>query len=189
MMKSIEVEINNCIKVLKSGGVILYPTDTIWGIGCDATNDDAIKKIYKIKNREESKAMITLLANKKSLYQYVKEVPKKIEEILKESIVPTTVIYNNPMKLSKLLLAKDKSAAIRITKDMFCQKLIFKLQKPIVSTSANISKKTHPKHFSDIESSILSSVDYIVNLRQNEYMETESSIIKIDKKGILEIIR
>ena len=182
-------EIKKCVQALKDGKVILYPTDTIWGIGCDATNDMAIKKIYAIKKRPESKAMISLLADYSSLNQHVKEIPNQLQDLIVNNMHPTTVIYNKPTGLSPLLIANDNSAAIRITKEDFCQKLIIGLGKPIVSTSANISGINHPMLFKDIDNAILRQVDYIVNLRRNELMKTVSKIIRVNANGTIDIIR
>lgn len=177
-------EINKAYEVLKDGGVILYPTDTIWGLGCDATNEEAIIKIYKIKKRSNSKALITLVNNMNML----KKITNNIPEIDITSI-PTTVIYSNISGISKKLLAKDNSAAIRIANDVFCKKIINKLGKPIVSTSANISNNIHPERFSDINDEIKNNVDYIVNLRMSEKMSVPSKIIRINSKGEIINIR
>lgn len=177
-------EIKKALKVLKEGGILLYPSDTIWGLGCDATNSQAIQKIYIIKQREESKALITLVGDIDMLFQYTNYIPKF--NILDE---PTTVIYPNVKGLSKHLLPKDKSAAIRIPSDEFCKKLIQEFGKAIVSTSANISGKENPKQFSDISTHIKNNADYIVNLRQDERMETPSKILKIEPDGTLTKLR
>jgi len=171
-------EIYNALKVLKKGGVILYPTDTVWGIGCDATNSKAIKKIYEIKKRKESKALISLVANEDQLKNYT-DYKIKLELHKK----PTTIIYPYVKNLAKDLLAEDKSAAIRVVKDLFCKKLILNFSKAIVSTSANLSGEKHPEKFLDINQTILKSVDYIVNLRKTEIMTTPSDIFKIMKNG------
>ena len=178
------IELNKCINVLKKGGVILYPTDTIWGIGCDAKNSEAIAKIYNIKKRNDSKALISLVANKKQLKEITGNIPEI--DILSK---PTTVIYPNAKGISHKLLAIDGSAAIRITQDHFCQQLIRKLGKAIVSTSANISGIPNPKSFSEISQDILSSVDYIVNLRKDELMIKPSTILKINIDGTIIKIR
>tara|TARA_Y100000589_G_C27032785_1_gene579728 strand:- start:138 stop:695 length:558 start_codon:yes stop_codon:yes gene_type:complete len=173
-------EIYNALKVLKKGGVILYPTDTVWGIGCDATNSKAIKKIYEIKKRKDSKALISLVANEDQLKNYT-DYKIKLEQYKK----PTTIIYPYVKNLAKDLLAEDKSAAIRVVKDLFCKKLILNFSKAIVSTSANLSGEKHPEKFLDINQTILKSVDYIVNLRKTEIMTTPSDILKIMKNGSL----
>jgi L-threonylcarbamoyladenylate synthase len=177
-------EINNALKTLKEGGVILYPTDTIWGIGCDATNPKAIAKIYEIKKREDSKALISLVANEKQLKRITPSIPK-----IDITSKPTTIIYPKAENLSKNLLASNGSAAIRITKDEFCKQLITKFGKAIVSTSANISGNESPKQFSEIDLEIKNNVDYIVNLRQNELMTTPSTILLINEDNSITKIR
>ena len=179
-----QTEINNALATLKTGGVILYPTDTIWGLGCDATNSDAIAKIYAIKKRVDSKALISLVADKKQLKNITKNIPDF--DITTE---PTTIIYPNTKGLNNNLLAKNGSAAIRITQDEFCKQLIQKFGKAIVSTSANISGNKAPEQFSEISEEIKNNVDYIVNLRQNELMSTPSTILLINKDGSIKKIR
>ncbi len=173
-----EEEITQSLKILQDGGVILYPTDTIWGLGCDATNPDAIQKIYNIKQRKESKALITLVSDKKMLKKLTDSVPDT--DITSD---PTTVIYQNINGLSDNLLAEDGTAAIRIVQDNFCKQLIEIFGKAIVSSSANISGTKSPKQFSDITDDIINNADYIVNLRKKERRENSSSIIKIEKNG------
>ena len=178
------IELEKCVNILKKGGVILYPTDTIWGIGCDATNSEAIAKIYNIKKRNDSKALISLVANKKQLKEITGDVPNI--DILSK---PTTVIYPKAIGISHKLLATDGSAAIRITQDHFCQQLVSKLGEAIVSTSANISGLPNPKSFSEISQDILNNVDYIVNLRKDELMINPSTILKINIDGRITKIR
>ena len=177
-------EISRSLKILQNGGVILYPTDTIWGLGCDATNPDAIQKIYNIKQRKESKALITLVSDKKMLKKLTDSVPDT--DI---TSAPTTVIYQNIEGLSDNLLAEDGTAAIRIVQDDFCKKLIEIFGKAIVSTSANISGTKSPKQFSDITDDIINNADYIVNLRKKERRENSSRIIKIEKNGSITKLR
>ena len=179
-----ELEINQAIKVLQAGGVILYPSDTIWGLGCDATNYNAVSKIFEIKKRSSNKALISLVADKKEQEMIT---GKKIN--IKIDTHPTTVIYPKAINLAKNLLAKNGSAAIRIVKDDFCIKLIKQFGKPIVSTSANLSGKVNPKKFNDICDEIKNNVDYIVNLRINELMDNVSKILLIDKDGSIKKIR
>ncbi len=174
--------IKETVNTLKNGGIILYPTDTIWGIGCDATNEKAVKKIYYLKKRIYSKALISLVANKKQLSTHTDYIP--IEAFNAE---PTTIIYSSPKGLAKNLMADDNSAAIRITKDQFCKKIILKLGKAIVSTSANISGQNNASCFNEISNDIIKGVDYVVNLRKNDKMTTASSILKI--KNNREIIK
>ena len=171
-------EVNKTLEVLSNGGIIIYPTDTIWGIGCDATNSDAVSRIFKLKNRDNSKAFISLVADKKQLKNITGYIPN-----LDITSNPTTIIYPSAVTLSKKLLASNGSAAIRIVQDDFCQELIKNFGKAIVSTSANISGSTSPKQFSEISKEIKKNVDYIVNLRHNELMATPSAILMIDKDG------
>ena len=179
-----QTEIEKTIAVLKNGGLILYPTDTIWGIGCDATNTDAVKKIYTIKKRKESKALISLVANTNQLKKLCGKIPK---EALNEN--PTTIIYNQVTGLANNLLAPNGSAGIRIAQDEFCKELIKVFGKPIVSTSANISGEHSPINFSEISEEIKKNVDYIVNLRQNEDMEMPSVILHVNSDGSLKKLR
>lgn len=183
------LEIKKCNKILQEGKLILYPTDTVWGIGCDATNEVTVSKVFKIKKRNESKSLVVLVSSSEMLQQYVDYIPRKAIEILKDSIKPTTIIYNNPKGLAKNVIADDNTVAIRIVQEQFCQKLINEFGKPIVSTSANTSNKPTPKSYKEIEPSILSAVDYIVNLKQNEITNSPSKIVRITSKGELEIIR
>ncbi len=177
-------ELKRIITVLNNGGIILYPTDTIWGIGCDATNEQAVSKIFDVKKRVESKALISLVEDKDHLLKITNEVPKEAE-----NIKPTTIIYNNISRLASNLKAQDGSAAVRIVQDNFCQKLIKKFKKPIIATSANITGENSPTKFSEISKEIKKNVDYIVNLRKNEIMSVSSSIIKINKDGSIQNIR
>ena len=179
-----EQEILQSLKILEKGGIILYPTDTIWGIGCDATNDSAIRQIFRIKKRHESKALITLVSDKEMLKKITGYIPNV--DLISS---PTTVIYSNANGLAKNLLAKDKSAGIRIVNDEFCKKLITRFGKAIVSTSANISGDNSPQKFLDISESITKYADYIVNLRKDEIMKKPSQILKIDLNGNLVKIR
>lgn len=174
-------------KILITKKTILYPTDTVWGIGCDATSEEAVKKVYKIKRREESKALIVLVSSLNMLKKYV-SVPKKALEILKIATKPTTIIYKNPKGLAKNLInKKDNTVAIRIVQDDFCRKLIKQLKKPIVSTSANISENPTPKTFAEIENTILNEVDYIVNLQTEKITTKSSTILKIENDEVIVI--
>jgi L-threonylcarbamoyladenylate synthase len=182
-------ELFNTYNNLKSHKIILYPTDTVWGIGCDATSETAVAKIYTIKKREESKSLVILVNSIEMLKQYIDDIPKSLADILNNAIKPTTIIYNNPKGLAKNVIAKDNTVAIRITNDEFCQKLIQKFGKPIVSTSANISGMTTPKTFKEIDLAILDTVDYVVNLYHDKKTGSPSSIIKVNSKGELVYIR
>lgn len=172
---------------LHKKNTILYPTDTVWGIGCDATSKEAVQKIYQLKNREESKALIVLVSSLHMLKKYV-SVPKKAVEIIKNTTKPTTIIYQNPRNLAENLINKeDNTVAIRIVKNDFCRKLIKRFKKPIVSTSANISEQLTPKSFSEINKVILNGVDYIVNLQTEKIATKSSTILKIEKGEIVVI--
>ncbi|WP_051263748.1 L-threonylcarbamoyladenylate synthase [Tenacibaculum ovolyticum] len=175
----------NAIKVLNSGNSILYPTDTVWGIGCDATSEEAVKEIYQIKNREESKSLIILVASIKMLKEYVNYIPDEAIKIIVKSKKPTTIIYNVPKNLAKNTIAIDNTIAIRIPKDDFCINLIQEFGKPIVSTSANISGQPTPKSFSEISKVILQRVNYVVNLRQDKITEKSSTILKIEGNSVV----
>ena len=177
-------EIDNILNCLANGGVILYPTDTIWGLGCDSTNDKAIKKIFKIKRREENKSLISLVSDKKHLQTITGTIPNM--DITSE---PTTIIYPSAVGLSKKLLAKNGSAAIRIVQDEFCQRFIRAFGKAIVSTSANLSGASIPRNFSEISEEITNNVDYIVDLRHDELMTNPSKILLINEDRSITKIR
>ena len=172
-------ELASALKVLEREQTILYPTDTVWGIGCDATSEHAVSKIFKIKNRANSKSLVVLVNSSEMLQNYIENVPEKVMAVLSKTTTPTTVIYNNPKNLARNVIADDQTVAIRIVRDDFCESLIRKFDKPIVSTSANISGDTTPKSFKDISKPILHSVDYIVNLAKEEINLKSSTIIKI----------
>ena len=176
-------QLTNSLKNLKLGNIILYPTDTVWGLGCDASNFDAVSKIYQLKNREESKSLIVLVSSVNMLKKHV-SVPKKALDVLKKSERPTTIIYNNPKGFAKNTIAQDKTIAIRIVQDDFCRKLIKRFGKPIVSTSANVSGQMTPKSYKEISQPILDGVDYIVALHQNKVNSKSSTILKIDGNEI-----
>ncbi|MBN8623356.1 MAG: threonylcarbamoyl-AMP synthase [Flavobacteriales bacterium] len=177
------------IQTLKSGGTILYPTDTIWGIGCDATNIDAIEKIFEIKKREKTKSMIILVESEKRLQDLV-DVPKMAWEIMDLSEKPVTIIYDHPKGLPKELLAEDGSIGIRLVKNDFLKKLISKLNKPLVSTSANFSGEKSPMKFLDISQEIVDAVDFVVEENQDKVSEySGSSIIRVWSDGRIKVIR
>ena len=177
------LEISTTNTYLKEAKVILYPTDTVWGLGCDASSFNAVTKIYQLKNRAESKSLIVLVSSIHMLKKHV-TVPKKALEVLKQVKKPTTIIYNNPKGFAKNTIADDGTIAIRIVQDPFCRKLIKRFGKPIVSTSANISGNDTPKSFKEISEPILEGVDYIVNLHKNKMNTKSSTILKIDGKDI-----
>lgn len=182
-------ELNNCIEVLEKGGLILYPTDTVWGIGCDATNEDAVKKVYRLKQRADNKALICLVANDSMLEKHVEKVPDIAYDIMDLATKPTTIIYDRPKGVAKNLVALDRTLAIRVSSDKFCTYLINRFKKPIVSTSANISGTPVPKSFAEINPVILKGVAYVVNLRQDERSDMPSSIIKLGNDGTVKVIR
>ena len=170
-------------KQLQKGNIILYPTDTVWGLGCDATNFKAVSNIYQLKKRKESKSLIVLVSSINMLKKYV-HVPKKALDILKKSKNPTTIIYTNPKGFAKNTIAKDNTIAIRIVQDNFCRKLIKRFKKPIVSTSANVSGEATPISFKEISKPILEGVDYIVDLHKNKVNTKSSTILKIEGNNI-----
>jgi len=186
---SMDIEINNALNTLKKGGIILYPTDTIWGIGCDATNAEAIDRVYKLKNRDDSKALICLVDGYRMLEQHIENVPEVAYDILKNTFKPTTVIYDQPIRIAGNLVAADNTLAIRVVKNNFCQQLIKKLKRPLVSTSANVSGMPSPKSFKDISPEILNGVDYVVNIQKEKSGSKPSSIIKLSNSGVVTIIR
>jgi L-threonylcarbamoyladenylate synthase len=189
-MLAFQQDIEACLDVLRKGGLILYPTDTIWGIGCDATNMTAVNKIYQLKRRSDSKAMIILVADEKDILHYVTQPDIQIFDYIKGVSKPTTVIYEGGVGLADNLLAEDGSVAIRICEDAFCKHLIKRFRKPLVSTSANLSGYPAPQCFKDIEPVISNGVDYVVKYRRNEEDYAKpSSIIKWEKDGTLSIIR
>jgi L-threonylcarbamoyladenylate synthase len=189
---SIESEIQNVLKVLAAGGTILYPTDTIWGIGCDATNASAVDRIFNIKKRGAEKSLIILLDDAAKLRNYVEHIPKEALALIETTERPLTIIYPsaNKKRLAANTIAADGSIAIRVTKDEFCKKLIEEFGKPIVSTSANVSGDDPPGNFQKISNEIKQAVDYMVNYRQEERSNPKPSvIIRIGQKGEIEFIR
>ena len=183
-------DITRSLEVLKNGGLILYPTDTIWGIGCDATCAEAVKKVYAVKKREDAKSMLVLMENQALLDRYVDEVPEIAWQLMEVADSPLTIIYPNARNLAPGLLASDGSIGIRITNEPFTKELLKRFRKPIVSTSANISGTTPPTHFAQISEEIKNAVDYVVVYRQNDKSPAKpSSIIKLDTAGRIQIIR
>lgn len=182
--------LDKALEVLKNGGIILYPTDTIWGIGCDATNTEAVKRIFELKQREDAKAMLMLVGSEGQLQQFVKEVPDVAWQLIDSAVNPLTIIYDEPINISPALLAEDGSAGFRITNEYFSRSLCQRLRRPLVSTSANISGRPSPKSFADIDKEILDGVDYVVEVRRDEKGETApSNIIKIGNDSVVKIIR
>lgn len=177
------------LETLKSGGIILYPTDTIWGIGCDATDDEAVMRIFELKNRDQNKPLIILVESEKRLQDLV-EVPAVAWDIMDLSEKPITIVYDAPKGISKNLLAEDGSIGIRLVKDEFCKRLISKLNKPIVSTSANFSGEKSPKSFADISQKLINEVDAVAEDQINRVSKWEaSSIIRVWNDGKIKVIR
>jgi L-threonylcarbamoyladenylate synthase len=183
-------DLKKACDVLRKGGVILYPTDTIWGIGCDATNEDAVKRVYEIKRRSDSKSMLTLLDSSDRLHLYVDDLPDIAFDLIECADKPLTVIYSGARNLAASLIAPDRSVGIRITKEAFSRSLCRQFGKPIVSTSANFSGEAPPANFSEINPDIFRLIDYVVNYRSDETQKSvPSSIIRLEKNGIVKIIR
>jgi L-threonylcarbamoyladenylate synthase len=185
-----EQDLIKATETLRQGGIILYPTDTIWGIGCDATNAEAVKKIYKLKQREEIKSMLVLVEHIDRIGRYIKEIPEVAIQLLEVNNQPMTIIYPGAIHLAQNLVSTDGTIGIRVVNDEFCEKLIRKFNKPIVSTSANISGMYSPALFDEISDEIKKGVDYIVQWRQTDHTQrTASQIIKVGMRGEIEIIR
>ena len=175
---------------MREGWVILYPTDTIWGIGCDATNEDAVRRVYEIKQRQDSKAMLVLVDSSVKVDFYVQDVPEVAWDLIDLADKPLTIIYSGARNLAANLLAEDGSVGIRVTNEDFSKRLCQQFRKAVVSTSANISGQPSPRNFSEISEEVKSAVDYIVGYRQEEMSNPKpSSIIKLDKGGVIKIIR
>lgn len=178
------------LEVLKQGGIILYPTDTVWGIGCDATNEDAIKRIYALKQRADAKSMLMLVGSEVELERTVEEVPDAAWMLIEAAVNPLTIIYDKPKGIAANILAEDGSVGIRITDELFSRDLCRRLRKPLVSTSANISGKKTPKTFQEIDKDIIEGVDYVVRFRQNDNSPHKpSNIIKVSNSGVVKVIR
>jgi L-threonylcarbamoyladenylate synthase len=183
-------EVAKALKVVQEGGIILYPTDTIWGIGCDATNTEAVKKIYQLKQRDETKSMIILLDTDNKLESYIREVPSIAYELIEYAENPLTLVMPGAKNISPALIAADGSLGIRIVKHDFCQQLIQRLRKPLVSTSANISGKVSPLYFAQVNQEIIDGVDYVVDLEQHEReIKQPSTIMRLEPDGRFEFIR
>ena len=175
---------------MRQGGVILYPTDTVWGIGCDATNPEAVKRVYEIKRREDSKALICLVDSDARLARYVRKVADVVWDMIEMATKPLTIIYEHPSGLAPNLLAEDGSVGIRVTREEFSKELCYRFQKPIVSTSANISGEPTPKTFDEISDEIKQAVDYVVRYNQRCKEKHEpSNIVRVKENGEFTIIR
>ncbi len=185
-----EADIVQCLKVLSAGGLILYPTDTVWGIGCDATNAEAVKRVYQLKQRDDSKALIVLIDSADHLDHYVVDVPAIARELIDVAVKPLTIIYEGAYNLATNVLGDEDSIGIRIPNDEFCHRLCERFGKPIVSTSANVSGQPTAKRFSDIDSSIVENVDYAVEYRRDDTTPHQpSNIILLSRDGTFKIIR
>ncbi len=182
-------EIQNAYEIIKEGGIILYPTDTVWGIGCDATNPEAVAKIYKLKQRAETQSMICLMNGEKMIYNVFNEIPEVAWQIMDFSENPTTLVLDKPRNVAKNLIAPDNTLGIRLVKEPFCFKLMERMKKPLVSTSANISGQPTPKSFKEISPEIIKGVDYVVNLHHEKIAEKPSTIIKLTNDSQVKVIR
>lgn len=187
---TVKDDIENAVSVLRKGGVILYPTDTVWGIGCDATNAEAVARVYKIKQRDDSKALICLVDSDARLQRYFRQVPNVAWELLECAVKPTTVILDGAVNLAENLIAADGSVGMRITHEAFSKELCYRFQKAIVSTSANISGQPAAQNYCDIAPELLEQVDYVCWTRRQEHKPHQpSSIIKLGIGGEVNIIR
>ncbi|MEL1255508.1 L-threonylcarbamoyladenylate synthase [Flavobacterium sp. DGU38] len=188
-MENLNEEVHKAFEVIKDGGIILYPTDTVWGIGCDATNPEAVSKIYKLKQRAETQSMIVLMNGEKMMYNVFKNIPEVAWQILDLSEKPTTLILDEPRNVAPNIVASDNSLAIRLVKEPFCFKLLERMKKPLVSTSANISGQPTPLAFKDINPEIVKGVDYVVNLYHDKIAGKPSTIIKLTNDSQVKVIR
>ncbi|WP_396175819.1 L-threonylcarbamoyladenylate synthase [Flavobacterium sp.] len=188
-MTDINTEIQKAFEVIQQGGIILYPTDTVWGIGCDAANAEAVQKIYDLKMRQESKSMIVLMNGEKMIYNVFKDIPEVAWQILDLSEKPTTLILDKPRNVAPNIIADNQSLAVRIVKEPFCYKLMERMKRPLVSTSANITGQPTPKSFKEISPEIIKGVDYVVNLHREKICDKPSTIIKLTLDSKVQIIR
>lgn len=188
-MEDVNKEVANAFEVIKNGGIILYPTDTVWGIGCDATNEEAVKRIYRLKQREESKSMIVLINGDRLLYQTFNHIPQVAFDILEFADKPTTLVLDDPRNVAKNLVAADCSLGVRIVTEPFVYKLVERMKKPLVSTSANISGHSTPAQFNEIHPDIVKGVDYVVGLHHDKINKKSSTVIKLTKDSQVKILR
>lgn len=185
-----EEDLRNSLKILKEGRVILYPTDTVWGLGCDATNSSAVEKIFTIKSRSDNKSLIILVDGDQMLERFVRDIPEIVFELVNVSDTPLTIIYPNGKNLAPGVCNADGSVGIRICREIFCQELIKRFRKPIVSTSANISGNPAPSNFDEIKSDVFNSVDYVVKFRQEDRQKHSASpVIRVEQNGVIKVIR
>ncbi len=183
------MDIENALRVLKEGGIILYPTDTIWGIGCDATNPQAVERIFKIKNRNDAKSMLSLVSSEGMLQRFVAGIPEAAWQLIDAAVNPLTIIYDHPVGIASNLIASDGSAGFRITSEPFSKTLCERLRHPLVSTSANISGRPSPAFFDEIDDEIKRSVDFIVEYGRDNISRKPSNIIKVTDSNVITIIR
>lgn len=189
-MGTIAEEAKKCVEIMRKGGVILYPTDTVWGIGCDATNAVAVQRVFEIKKRADSKAMLLLVDSADRLARYVGDVPAVAWDLVELTTKPLTIIYDGARNLAPNLVAEDGSVGIRVTSELFSKELCYRFQKPVVSTSANVSGEPTPNNYSEISPEIIDAVDYVVNYKQLEKGTAKSSsIIKLTANGTVTVIR
>lgn len=186
---SMKEEIERCVSILNKGGLILFPTDTVWGIGCDATNEEAVKKVYQLKKRPDTKAMSCLVAHTRMLERHVYEVPDPAYDLIEFSNKPVTIIYDRPLNVAKNLIGSDDTLGIRVASDEFCQRLTARLKRPVVATSANFSDRPTPRGYAEIDEKILKGVDYIVNLHRDKKNGPPSMIIRLGNSGLVKILR
>lgn len=187
---TLQEDIKNAVECMRKGGVILYPTDTVWGIGCDATNAESVAKVYKIKQRDDSKALICLVDSDARMQRYFRNVPDVAWQLVDAVVKPTTIILDNAVNVAPNLIAEDGSLAMRITQEPFSHELCYRFQKPIVSTSANISGQPAAQNYRDIAPELLEAVDYVCWSRRQEHKpHTPSSIIKLTEDGVVTVIR
>jgi L-threonylcarbamoyladenylate synthase len=183
-------EVNKALEVLQNGGIILYPTDTIWGIGCDATNAEAVDKVFKLKGRAENKSLIILLDTENKLESYISGVPEIAYDLIEYAEHPLTIVFSGAKNLAKNVINQDGSVGVRVAKHPFCQQLIQRFRKPIVSTSANLSGQTFSGNFSDISDEIIKGVDFVVDFEQEKQINTRpSTIMKLEPDGRFTFIR
>lgn len=183
-------DIKKACEIMEAGGIILYPTDTIWGIGCDATNEAAVKKVYELKKRADHKAMLVLIDSTAKLDRYVEDVPDIAWDLIELADKPLTIIYSKAKNLASNLIGEDQSIGVRVTQEEFSKKLCERFRKPLVSTSANVSGQPSPANFAEISEDVKNGVDYIVNYRRDDTSKAKpSSIIKLDSGGVITIIR
>jgi L-threonylcarbamoyladenylate synthase len=186
----IKDEVAKALKVITEGGIILYPTDTIWGIGCDATNTEAIRRIFKLKQRDEAKSMIVLIDTENKLESYISDVNPLAYDLIAYAENPLTLVMPGAKNLSPAIINKDSSIGIRVVKHPFCEQLIQRLRKPLVSTSANISGKASPQYFAQVSDEIINGVDYVVDLEQQDMeIKNPSTIMRLEPDGKFQFIR